>query len=84
MRNECSIKLWGLVLDELLQLCDLSNFLVCEYLVLLVSIDNHSRGIISTVFEARKTCEKGAAVSEWLRGKKIGRDLKSYLARVCR
>ena len=57
MEDECDIESWVLVLDELLQLCDFSDLLVCEYLTLLVTVDYHSSGIISTIFEARETCD---------------------------
>jgi hypothetical protein len=61
--DECNIESWVLVLDELLQLCDFPDLLVCEDLTLLVSINYHSSGIITAIFETRETCKGRGRVS---------------------
>lgn len=43
--------IWLLLLDELLQLDDLSDLLVSEDLILLVSIDGQTGTVISSVFQ---------------------------------
>lgn len=45
-----------LLLDELLQLGDLANFLEGEDLVLLVAIDGDTGGVVAAVFETGETC----------------------------
>jgi hypothetical protein len=50
------VKIWLLLLDELLQLCNFANLFKCKDLVLLVSIDGKTSRIVTTVFETGKTC----------------------------
>jgi hypothetical protein len=50
------VKIWLLLLDELLQFCNFANLLECKDLVLLVSIDGKTSRIVTTVFETGKTC----------------------------
>ena len=45
--------------DELSQLGDLANFLEGADLVLLVTVDGHTGGIIAAVFEAGQSCGAG-------------------------
>lgn len=47
VKDLCEI--WLLVLDELLELCDLAHLLVCEDLVLLVTVDGETGGVVTAV-----------------------------------
>ena len=52
-------EIWLLILDELLQFCNLADLLECKDLVLLVAINRQTCGIIATVFESRETIDEG-------------------------
>jgi hypothetical protein len=52
-------QVWLLLCNELLQLCDLADFLECEDLVLLVAIDCQTSGIVAAIFESRKAIDQG-------------------------
>lgn len=56
MRNESAIHIDTAAGDQLLQLDNLSNLLKRENLVLLVAIYGNTGGVVTTVFESRKTC----------------------------
>jgi hypothetical protein len=51
VRIEDLLEIWLGLLNELLQLGNLANLLVCEDLILLVSINTKTCRIITTVFE---------------------------------
>jgi len=55
MRLEAGIEIRLGLVDQLLQLCNFSDFLVGQHVALLVTIYSHSGGIIATVFEAGQT-----------------------------
>lgn len=48
-------QIWLLLLDQLLEHGDLSDFLECKDFVLLVAIDGETSRVISTVFETGET-----------------------------
>jgi hypothetical protein len=58
MRVEDLGEIWLLILDELLQFGNLANLLECEDLVLLVTIDCNTGGVISSVFQSRETIDE--------------------------
>jgi hypothetical protein len=59
--NEGHIGVGLLSLNQLLQLCDLSNLLKGKNFVLLVSIDGNTCRVVSTVFETPKTLSNPSA-----------------------
>jgi hypothetical protein len=52
-------EVWLLIRNKLLQLDDFADLLECKDLVLLVSINSQTCGIIATVFESRKSIDEG-------------------------
>jgi hypothetical protein len=56
MGSERNIRVGLQLLDQLLQLCNFADLFERKDFVLLVAIDSHARGIITTVFEPMKTC----------------------------
>ena len=55
VRNKRSIKINAALLDQLLQLDNLANLLESVDLVLLITVNGNTGGIIATVFESRET-----------------------------
>jgi hypothetical protein len=51
-------EIWLLVLNELLQLCDLADLLECKDLILLVAINSKTSGVVAAVFESGKAIDE--------------------------
>ena len=51
-------EIWLLVLDELLQLCNLANFLERKYFILLITIHGETCRIVSSIFESGEAVDK--------------------------
>jgi len=58
MRVEDLGEIWLLILDELLQFGNFANLLECKDLVLLVTIDCKTCGVISSIFQSRETIDE--------------------------
>lgn len=52
-------EIWLLFRNKLLQLDDLADLFECKDLILLVSINSQTCGIIATVFESRQSIDEG-------------------------
>lgn len=55
MRVEDLGKVWILLLDKLLELCNLAYFLEGEHFIFLVAIDRQTSRIVASVFQARES-----------------------------
>ena len=52
-------KIWLLILDELLELCNLADLLESKDFVLLVSIYSQTSRVVATVFESGESIDEG-------------------------
>jgi hypothetical protein len=59
MRIEDLVKIWGLILNEFLQLGNLADFLESKDLILLVTVDCQTGGVISSVFKTGESIDEG-------------------------
>ncbi len=51
-------EIWLLVLDELLQLCNLANLLECKHFILLVTVNSETGGVVSPILESREAIDE--------------------------
>jgi hypothetical protein len=58
VRIEDLCEIWLLVLDELLQLCNLANLLERKHFILLVTIHCKTCGVVSSIFESGEAVDK--------------------------
>ncbi len=63
VRNTCVgiedfCEIWLLVLDELLQLCNLANLLERKHFILLVTVNGEACGVVSSILESGEAIDK--------------------------
>jgi len=59
MRIEDLVKIWGLILNELLQLGNFADLLESKDLILLVTVDCQTGRVISSVLKTGESIDEG-------------------------